>query len=785
MKGSRDRGATTPLHSTRTACSMAIDPQRRMQADQMTRATDHPDSDGSARPKWASVTLNRIFPFLAWFRGYSLHHVKADFVSGLTVALVLIPQSMAYAQLADLPAHYGLYAAFLPPLVAALFGSSHQLATGPVAIVSLMTSTALAPLATAGSDAFIAYAILLSVLVGLFQLFLGILRLGMVVNFLSHPVINGFTNAAAVIIATSQLPKLFGVDVDKAEHHYETVALTIRAAWHHTHWPTLALGAVAFLIMLGLRKLNPRIPNVLIAVLVTTLIAWFTGFERNQTAILAQIESPRVQHTVAAYNETLDNVETTIGQKIEIGGRLLAAVQAHGTHSLEAIDLHAEESRLAVRVERLRQRMALLRADLHEFRFAGVRGPDGDVRFFLRGVALPQGEPLGSHWRIKVGGGAVQTDALTLMGGGAVVGTIPAGLPHLSAPRIDTSIAIRLLTMAVIISLLGFMEAISIAKALAAQTGQRLDPNQELIGQGLGNIVGAFSQSYPVSGSFSRSAVNYQAGALTGLSSAFSSLVVLVTLLFFTPLLYHMPQSVLAAIIMMAVIGLLNISGFVHAWKAQKYDGLISVISFVATLGFAPHLDRGIMLGVVLSLGLYLYRNMKPQLAILSKTLRGDYRDAEEWQLNTCRHVAVLRFNGSLFFASVNYLEEGVLDAVSSMPELKHVLIVGNGMNELDASGEVLLSQLVTRLRQRGLEISFSGLNDRVLDVMKRTHLFEKIGETRFFHSVSHAVQKIHGGACIASADHRCPLVQPKFKALEIDPSIRRKFEEKWKPPGK
>jgi SulP family sulfate permease len=365
------------------------------------------------------------------------------------------------------------------------------------------------------------------------------------------------------------------------------------------------------------------------------------------------------------------------------------------------------------------------------------------------------------------------------MGGGAVVGTIPRGLPHISVPHVDFSIAVNLLTMAAIISLLGFMEAISIAKAMAARSGQRLDPNQELIGQGLANIVGSFSLSYPVSGSFSRSAVNFQAGARTGLSNAFSSLVVVVTLLFLTPLLYYLPQSVLAAIIMMAVIGLLNIGGFIHAWKAQKYDGLISVVTFVATLGFAPHLDKGIILGVVLSLALYLYRNMKPGMAVLSKTPRGDFRDAQRWQLERCRHVAVLRFSGSLFFASVNYLEEVVLNTVAAMPELKHVLIVGNGINELDASGEVLLSQLVSRLRERGLDISFSGLNDNVLDVMKRTHLHEKIGEDRFFFSVAHAVEVIHDNVCIGSADHECPLLHPRFKGYAVEPALRRELEEK------
>jgi SulP family sulfate permease len=717
-------------------------------------------ADGAQAARRKSSVMVRLFPFLSWFGSCSLTGLRADFISGLTVALVLIPQSMAYAQLADLPPIYGLYAAFLPPMVAALFGSSHQLATGPVAIVSLMTSTALAPLATAGSESFIAYAILLALLVGIFQFLLGVLRLGMVVNFLSHPVVNGFTNAAAIIIATSQLPKLFGVEVDKAEHHYETVWLTLEAAWRHTHWPTLGLGALAFLIMLGLRKLHPRIPNVLIAVVITTLIAYAMGFENNQSAGIAQIESARIRNLVAEYNATLAGMNETMERKILVSGDLREISNAFGVHSMEAIELHAEQSRLEVRADRLKQKAAVLRADLRGFRFAGALGPDGVRRLFpLQSEQARGEEEAGRLWHIKVGNGALDTNALTFIGGGAVVGVIPRGLPHLSPPKLDFAIIAHLFTMAAIISLLGFMEAISIAKAMAARSGQRLDPNQELIGQGLANIMGAFSQSYAVSGSFSRSAVNFQAGAVSGFSSVFSSLVVLVVLLFFTPLLYFLPQSVLAAIIMMAVVGLINISGFVHAWQAQKYDGLISIITFVATLGFAPHLDKGIMIGVVLSLALYLYRNMRPRIALLSKTANGDYRDARRWHLARCRHVAVLRFHSSLFFANVNYLEDVVLDTVATMPELKHFLIVGNGINELDASGEVLLSHLVSRLRERNIDISFTGLNDHVLDVMKRTHLYEKIGEDHFYYNVAIAVREMHKGVCLHGADHPCPLI--------------------------
>jgi MFS superfamily sulfate permease-like transporter len=315
--------------------------------------------------------------------------------------------------------------------------------------------------------------------------------------------------------------------------------------------------------------------------------------------------------------------------------------------------------------------------------------------------------------------------------------------------------------MAMIISLLGFMEAISIAKAMASKTGQRLDPNQELIGQGLANIVGAAGQSYAVSGSFSRSAVNLQAGAITGLSNVFSSAIVLLTLLFFTPLLYHLPQAVLAAIIMMAVIGLVNIKGFIHAWHAQWYDGLISIITFVCTLLFAPHLDRGIMIGVGLSIILHLFRDMKPSLAILSKHMDGTYRNCERFDLASCKHVAVIRYQGSLIFANVNYLEEIVLERVAAMPELKHIIIVGNGINELDASGEEMLESLTSQLWESGYDISFTGLNDLVLDVLRRTDLYDRIGEDHFYRNVTRAIDDIWDETHKDTDEVQCPLIVP------------------------
>lgn len=346
-----------------------------------------------------------------------------------------------------------------------------------------------------------------------------------------------------------------------------------------------------------------------------------------------------------------------------------------------------------------------------------------------------------------------------MMGGGAVVGTVPKGLPSFTIPPVDLNAILHLLPYAIIISLLGFMEAISIAKALAGKTGQRLDPNQELIGQGLANMLGSVGKGYPVSGSFSRSAVNFQAGAVTGFSSAFTSIAVLIMLLFLTPLLYHLPQSVLAAVIMMAVIGLLNVSGFIHAWKAQKYDGIISVISFIATLAFAPHLDKGIMIGVVLSISIFLYKSMKPKISLLARHEDESLRCLETHGLQECEHIAVVQFEGTLFFANSSYLEDSIRSIIERKKNLKHIILVANGINEMDASGEETLSLLVDRVRSAGIDISFSGVNESVMKVMKRTHLLEKIGHDHIYSKSEDAVRKIYSTAHKGATEKECPLM--------------------------
>jgi len=702
------------------------------------------------------MTAKQFFPFLGWFQGYSKAALREDALAGLTVALVLIPQSMAYAQLAGMPAYYGLYAALLPPIVAALFGSSRQLSTGPVAVVSLLTSVALGPLATAGSEGYIAYALLLSLAVGIFQLALGILRLGLVVNFLSHPVVNGFTNAGAIIIATSQLEKMFGVSVDASEHYYQTIIAVVMSAIHYTHWPTFIIGAAAFALMFLLKKFAPRVPNVLVAVVLTTLISWAIGFQHDSKAPIESIQSEKIRQMITDFNATFAEQKAAEKKTQDATAQLAAAEKSGNTKEMLAAKY--ELAVLAVEKADTGERQNDIRGKLRYLLFSAVTQGSGKPSFYLKDEVPAGAATDGRVWRLKIGTRKLEIDKLPLMSGGSVVGEIPQGFPKFSVPKFDLATFMRLLPSAIIISILGFMEAISIAKAMAAKSGQRLDPSQELIGQGMANILGSFTSAYPSSGSFSRSAVNMQAGAKTGLSSVFTGIIAGITLLFFTPLLYHLPQSVLAAVIMMAVIGLINVSGFVHAYTAKKYDGIISVITLFVTLGFAPHLDKGIITGVVLSLAVFLYKSMRPNVVSLSRDAADDLRDSVGHGLSQCRYMDMIRFDAPLFFANASYLEDQIADRIESKQDLRHLIIAAGGMNDIDASGEEVLSLVVSNVRSSGRDISFCEMNERVLEVLERTYLIEKIGRDHIYSTMEKAASAVYDLAHRNSEEEHCPL---------------------------
>jgi len=667
--------------------------------------------------------------------------IKADLIAGITVALVLIPQSMAYAQLAGLPAYYGLYAAFLPGIIAALWGSSAQLATGPVAVASLLTASALAPLAATGSDQFVALAILLALLVGLVQLTLGIFKLGVVVNFLSHPVIVGFTNAAAIIIGLSQLNKLFGVSMGRSEHFINDIWGVLQQVGD-THIPTLIMGVTAFAIMWGLKKYAPKMPGVLIAVAVTTVASWAIGFEHNAKAKTEQVMTPEVREVVELASQNEARI-TTIGSQVTAKqARIKALEKEHGDNDTVIAALHYEIELLKGSLKDVEDENRQSSRTLRKFKLEMVPGASGEADMLYLKGQVPQGQKAdGQTWRIK----KLSKGEIKLSGGGEVVGSIPSGLPKFGMPQMNWDTIRSLLSAALVISLVGFMEAISIAKAIAAKTKQRIDPNQELLGQGISNIVGSFSQSFPVSGSFSRSAVNLGAGAKTGMSSVFAGIIVLVTLLFLTPLLYHLPQAVLAAVIMMAVIGLVNFKAIKHAWHAHKHDGVAAVVTFVATLAFAPHLDNGIIAGAGLAIILYLYRTMSPRVAILGRYKDGTLRDVSVHKdLPTDENIIVLRFDGSLYFANVPFFEDAILEAAANKPNAKYLVVVGDGINQLDASGEEVIHHLVERLHSIGMTMVFTGLKKQVIDVMRHTGLFDLITQNNIFANEDQAFEAIY-----------------------------------------
>ena len=686
----------------------------------------------------ASIALKKFLPFLRWLP-YSGAVFRADFIAGLTVALVLVPQSMAYAQLAGMPAYYGLYAAFLPVMIAALWGSSNQLGTGPVAVVSLLTASTLAPFAAVGSEHFIALAIMLALMVGVFQLALGVFKLGVIVNFLSHPVIVGFTNAAAIIIGLSQINKLIGVPIGRSEHFVEDIWGVAKQAGD-THLPTLAMGLAAIAIIWAMRKWLPRVPGVLVAVALTTVASWMLGFERNATATVEQIAEPEAKALLAEFVRTEGRIKEINDQLTVKAVELQSVQKEHSDHAREEVTFNYEMELLKLQLkdrdDENRRRNRAIRSMIFE-RVAAAEGQGAE--FFAEGKVPPDKRSDGGRWRIVRAGA---TSKLT--GGGEVVGKVPEGLPSISAPTMSWSMLGSLISAAIVISLVGFMEAISIAKAIAAKTRQKIDPNQELIGQGLANIVGSLSHAFPVSGSFSRSAVNINAGAVTGMSSVFTGAFVLLTLLFLTPLLYHLPQAVLAAVIIMAVIGLVNFEAVKHAWHANRHDGIAAVVTFVATLAFAPHLDNGIMVGGGLAVGLYLYRTMSPRVAILGRHHDGTLRDARVNKLPASEMVTAVRFDGRLYFANVAYFEDAILEAVANNPQAPYLLVVGDGINELDASGEEVIHHLVERLNAIGVVMLFAGLKKQVLDVMHATGLYQVVGERRFYANAEMALERIY-----------------------------------------
>jgi SulP family sulfate permease len=674
--------------------------------------------------------LNRLFPFLRWFplQGES---VRSDLVAGITVSLILIPQSMAYATLAGLPVVYGLYAAFLPVMIASMWGASRFLHTGPVALLSLMSAAAIEPLASRGTDEFIALSLTLALMVGVLRLALGAFRMGVLINLASHPVINGFTNAAALIIGLSLLNTFINVPMPRSD-------MFLRDLWHVVmqlplaHWPTIVFGVGTLAAMSLLKKWMPRLPGVLAVVVLGTVLSAAIGFEKTAVVAPEQIVDAEARTAYTQYAQLEAELARNKTAQGDVRKQIATLAKTHAhDYTLESEELRLLGEEQSLKKQLYGQRVAVFRHALEP-----VAGEDGALRY--RAVAEP-------GWAITPWRFAGITDGqFRLSGGGQVVGNIPAGLPSFAIPAMDLGVMSGLLGTAFIMALIGFMEATSISRALAAKSREKLDPNQELIGQGLANMVGSFFQSYKVSGSFSRSAVAAKSGARTGLYAIISALGVVIVMLFLTKYFYHLPQPVLAAIVMSAVFGLIDFKSLRHSWNVRRSDGVVGLLTFVATLVMAPQLANGVLVGVVLTILLFLNGVMQPRSEVLGRTKDGTLVGAASHDLPPIsEHYVALRFDASLVFINSAFFEQAVMKALSQFPQAKAVLVIGNGINQIDATGEEKLRALATDLKRAGVTLMLSGLKKPVREALARAGLDEALGRENIFLNKAMALETL------------------------------------------
>ena len=548
--------------------------------------------------------MKEYFPILKWGPRLSKKGIKNDFIAGITVGIMLVPQGMAYAMLAGLPPVFGLYAALVPQVIYAFMGTSRQLAIGPVAMDSLLVASGLAALNLSGIQEYISMAIFLAFFMGAIQITLGFLRMGFLVNFLSKPVISGFTSAAAIIIGLSQLKHLLGAPFETTNKIHLLIIEFFQKS-SQIHIETVTIGLLSILLLVFLKKINPSIPGALIAVVVACL--WMNFFGQN----------------------------------------------------------------------------------------SGI----------------------------------------------AIVGNVPEGLPSFKTPQIELSNVSRVFPLALTLSLIAFMEAISIAKAIEENKDYSVNPNQELIALGSSNIIGSLFQSYPVSGGLSRTAVNDQAGANSGLALIISSFIVGMTLLFLTPLFYFLPYTILASIIMVAVFKLIDIKTPQKLWKSSKSEFYILLFTFSITLFVG--ITQGILLGVLSSLLLLVYRSTEPNISVLGKITGTDYfKDTDRFaeDIETFENLLLLRFDEQIYFGNSHFFKEQLLDRVSQKGEkLNTVILSSGGINYIDSSGMKIISEIVNILRLKGIDFYVAGAIGPVMDSLVRSGIARKIGGQYFFANTQQA----------------------------------------------
>ena len=541
--------------------------------------------------------LRRYLPILTWLPHYNRRLGGADLLAGVIVTVMVIPQSLAYAVLAGLPAVVGLYASLLPALAYVVLGTSRTLAVGPVAIVALMTGAALSGVATPGTPDYLQAALVLSLLSGLMLLLMGLLRMGFVANFLSHPVIAGFLAASGLLIAASQIGHLLGVELVARDLLPRLAELVGGLA--DIHLPTLAIGAGSLLFLLLLRQ--------------------------------------------------------------------------YGRSTLRGLGLPRPLADLLTR--------------------------SGPV-FAVVVTTL-------ATWQLEL-------DAI----GVAVIGDIPQGLPPLSIPGFDASLWQALLVPALLISVVGFVESVSMGQMLAARRRERISPNQELVGLGGANLAAAFTSGMPVSGGLTRTVINYDAGAQTPLAGMFAAIGIGAVTLFLTPALAYLPIATLAATITVSILTLIDIPLIRQTWRYSRSDFAAMAVTVLLTL--VEGVETGIISGVAISIGLFLYRTSRPHSALIGRIPGTEhFRNVERHETETVSHVALLRIDESLYFANARYLEDTVYDLVATRPELEHVVLICSAVNLIDASALESLDAINARLKDSRVTLHLAEVKGPVMDRLK------------------------------------------------------------------
>jgi len=551
-----------------------------------------------------------IFPFLQWFKLITKDTLKADLIAGFTGAVIVLPQGVAFATIAGLPPEYGLYTAMVTPIIAALFGSSRHLISGPTTAISIVVFAAISNHAEPGTTEFISLVLTLTFLAGVYQLAFGLARLGTLVNFVSHTVVIGFTAGAAILIATSQMKNVLGIDVTRGESFFHTW-LEIGNKVGQTNLSILIVAVVTLVSALLIKRFTPKIPNLLIALVIGSFIAY-------------------------AFTSTGANIE--------------------------------------------------------------------------------------------------------------LVGEIPAHLPPLSMPDFSFASIKMLAPEAFAVALLGLIEAVSISRSIATKSNQRIDANQEFIGQGLSNITGSFFSSYAGSGSFTRSGVNYSSGAKTPVSAIFAAIILMAIVLLIAPLTAYLPVAAMGGVILIVAYNLIDVHHIKAILKFSRPESAILITTFLSTLFL--ELEFAIYLGVLLSLVIFLARTSTPEIITLApnvdeKSNTKKLININKKPVNQCPQLKILRIDMSIYFGSITHIQNR-LHQLIEQENIKHILIIGTGVNFIDLSGAEALVSDSNRLKAQGGGLYFAELKGSVYEFISKNCFVAKVGNRQFFDSKKDAIRTIY-----------------------------------------